>query len=635
MLRAIPLLLLRNDPLDVVQRESEMALEFVRNAKFGDAADIIVSQQRFIATMQGRTATFSTFNDAQFDETTFEARFTGFRIPLLPCWYWILKLKARFLSGDYAEALATADKTKRLLGASASQIQLLDYYYYTALTVSALYETASADEQQVWRDLLRVHREQLREWAETYPPTFSDKHTLVLAEIARLEKRDPDAMQLYEQAIHLARDHGFVQNEGLANELTAQYYLAHGLETAGYPYLRNARNCYDRWGALGKVKQLDERYPHLQEERVLTSNTATIGAPVGQLDAATVVKASQAISSEIVLSKLIEKLMRIAVEHAGAERGLLILLRGDGPWIEADAPTGHGGVEVTVRQAAITQYELPQSALQYVIRTRERVVLDDASVGTLYAEDVYVRQKHARSVLCLPIIKQTKLAGILYLENNLTPRAFTAERVAVLELMASQTAIALENTNLYSGLHRSEAFLAQGQSISHTGRFGWSVFSGDIYWSEETYTIFEYDRALKPTLELIFQRVHPDDRDLVQQTIDRVTRNKTDFDLEHRLLMQDGSVKHLHVVARALEPSTGKLEFVGAVSDIIATKQAEEKIRESEMELRQVLELAPQLVSIVMPDRARLYTNQTTLDYCGCTLEEWRSGDSLGFFSPR
>ena len=634
MLRAIPLLLLRNDPLDVVQRESEMALEFVRNAKFGDAADIIVSQQRFIATMQGRTATFSTFNDAQFDETTFEARFTGFRIPLLPCWYWILKLEARFLSGDYAEALATADKTKRLLGASASQIQLLDYYYYTALTVAALYENASADEQTGWRDLLAAHREQLREWAENYPPTFADKHTLVLAEIARLEKRDADAMQLYEQAIHLARDHGFVQNEGLAHELSGQYCLAHDLETAGYAYLRNARNCYDRWGALGKVKQLDERYPHLQEERVLTSNPATIGAPVGQLDAATVVKASQAISSEVVLSKLIEKLMRIAVEHAGAERGLLILLRGDEPQIEADAATSHGRVEVTVRRAAITQDELPQSALKYVIRTRERVVLDDASAANMYSEDEYVRTKRARSVLCLPIVKQTKLIGALYLENNLAPRAFTSDRVAVLEMLASQAAISLENTKLYSDLHRSEAFLAQGQGISHTGSFGWSVFSGDIYWSEETHTIFEYDRALKPTLEFIFQRVHPDDRDLVQQTIDRVTRNKTNFDLEHRLLMPDGSVKHLHVVAHALEPSKGKLEFVGAVTDVTAAKQAEEKIRQSEMELRQVLELAPQLVAVVMPDRARLYTNQTMLDYCGCTLEEWRSGDRLRFFHP-
>ena len=579
-------LLLRSDPLDAVWRATERGLDLVQKAGFRDAADIILSQQRFIATMQGRTATFSTFSDAQFDEATFEQQLAGDRLPMLICWYWILKLKARFLSGDYAEALAAADKAKLLLSAVPGSIPLLDYFYYAALTVAALYENASTDEQTGWRDLLTAHREQLREWAENYPPTFADKHTLVLAEIARLEKRDADAMQFYEQAIHLARDHGFVQNEGLAHELTAQYYLAHGLETAGYAYLRNARNCYDRWGALGKVKQLDERYPHLQEERFLTSNTATIGAPVGQLDAATVVKASQAISSEIVLSKLIEKLMRIAVEHAGAERGLLILLRGDEPQIEADAATGHGRVEVTVRQTLITPEDLPQSALQYVIRTRERVVLDDASVGNLYSQDEYVRAKRPRSVLCLPIVKQTKLIGALYLENNLTPCAFTSDRVAVLELLASQAAISLENGILYSDLQRSEAYLAQGQSISRTGSFGWNVSSGEIYWSEETFKIFEYERAVKPTLQLVFQRTHPDDRDLTQQTIDLAIGARENFDLEHRLLMPDGSVKHLHVLARALETSCGDLEFVGAVTDVTAAKQARAEIEKAFEEIK-------------------------------------------------
>src|SRR6202035_4303638 len=212
-------------------------------------------------------------------------------------------------------------------------------------------------------------------------------------------------------------------------------------------------------------------------------------------------------------------------------------------------------------------------------RTRERVVLDDAAVGNLYSEDEYVRQKHPRSVLCLPIVKQTKLIGALYLENNLTPRAFTADRIAVLELLASQAAISLENASLYSDLHRSEAFLAQGQNISHTGSFGWNVSSGKIYWSEETYKICEYDRAVKPTLELVFQRIHPDDRDLAQQTIDRAAEARANLDFEHRLLMPDGSVKHLHVVARALETSSGGVGFVGAVTDVTGRKQAERKFR--------------------------------------------------------
>ncbi|HTF70735.1 MAG TPA: sigma 54-interacting transcriptional regulator, partial [Edaphobacter sp.] len=763
MIQSVTGLLLRNDPLDAVWRESEMALDFARATKYGDAVDIIGSQRRFISTMQGRTATFSSFRDAQFDESTFEMQLTEDRMTLMIAWYWILKLKAQFLSGDYAEALAAADKVKPLLSAAAAQIQLLDYFYYSALTVAACYENASADEQQEWRELLTAHREQLGEWAENYTPTFGDKHALVSAEIARIEGRNLDAMRLYEEAIRATRENGFVQNEGVVNELAAQFYLKRGIEKVAHSYLRDARYCYLRWGALGKVKQLDELYPHLHEERDPTSPTSLISTSLGQLDVETVVKASQALSSEIVLPKLIEKLMRIAVEHAGAERGLLILFRSDELQIAVEATTGYGRVEVTVRKAAVTSSDLPQSALQYVIRTRERVVLDDASAGNLYAEDEYVRQKHARSVLCLPIIKQTKLVGALYLENNLAPRVFTAERIAVLELLASQAAISLENACLYSDLHRSEAFLAEGQSISHTGSFGWILPGGDIYWSEETYNIFEFDRTTKPTLGLVLQGIYPDDRDLVQQTLDRASAAEIDFDLEHRLLMQDGSIKHVHALARALKTSSGNLEFVGAITDITERKrteealrrserylaeaqrlarmgswvwritgrdavylseewyriygfdpdagtptwserlqrihpedrvkwqetidraiseksdyevefrillpdgtgkhlhtlghpvlnasgdllefvgsstditerkQAEEKIRQSERELRQLLDLSPQHVVVLGPDRSRLYVNQSALDYHGLTLEEWRSCGPHRLFHP-
>ena len=170
-----------------------------------------------------------------------------------------------------------------------------------------------------------------------------------MAEIARIEERDSDALRLYEQAIHLARENGFVQNEALAHELAAQYNLAHGLETAGYAHLRNARNCYDRWGAHGKVKHLNERYPRLREERT-PAPSSTIDPRVERLDVETVVKASQALSSEMSLPRLIEKLVRIAVEHAGAERGLLILIRDGELRIEAEATTGPGGIEVVVRQ---------------------------------------------------------------------------------------------------------------------------------------------------------------------------------------------------------------------------------------------------------------------------------------------
>ncbi len=455
MMRQVTLLLTRNDPLDAVWRESDIALDFARRAKNADATDIIVSQQRFIATMQGRTAAFSTFSDAQFDEATFEAQITGSQSLLTISWYWIVKVKARFLSGNYAEALAAADNAKPVLAGSAGRIEQLDYFYYTALTVSALFEAASADQQQAWRELLTAHQEQLREWAENYPPTFADKHKLVLAEVARLEGRDADAMRLYEQAIRLAREHGFVQNEGVAHEVAARFYNARGVEAFANSNLREARACYLRWGAHGKVRQLDQLYPHLAVTE--GRRPAVIESPLQRLDVASVVKASQALSSEIVLPKLIEQLMKIAIENAGADRGLLILPAGDEYLIQAEAQAAGGQIEVTMCEKPITGVACPESLVRYVIRTQESVILDDASKPNLFSADDYLHDRQTKSILCLPLIKQQQLTGILLLENALTTYAFTVDRIALLELLAAQAAISLENTRLYSDLGEREA----------------------------------------------------------------------------------------------------------------------------------------------------------------------------------
>jgi PAS domain S-box-containing protein len=445
-------LLARNDPLEVVWDESQRLLAFVRGVGFRDLADMVVSQQRFVATMQGKTATFSTFSDAEFDEATFEALLTADRMQFLVSVYWILKLKARFLSGDYAEALAAANRAQDALWAQSAQLLLLDYFSYTALTVAALFERASADEQTAWRDLLAAHRKQLSDWAETYPPTFGDKLALLSAEIARLEGRDSDATRLYEDAIRSAQTHGFVLDEGVAHEVAARFYAARGFDAIADMYLRNSMSCFARGGAEGKRRQLQETHPHLRDDRGPLPSTTTFGATAMQLDIEAVVKASQAISGEIVLDRLVEALMTIALQHAGAERGLLIVVRGDVLQIVAEARTDRNTDEVTLRQPAATSSEVPRSLLQTVVRTQQSVILDDASVLNPFSADDYFRQKRARSVLCVPMVKQAKLIGALYLENNLTPYVFTPARLSVLDLLSSQAAISLENARLYAEL---------------------------------------------------------------------------------------------------------------------------------------------------------------------------------------
>jgi GAF domain-containing protein len=234
---------------------------------------------------------------------------------------------------------------------------------------------------------------------------------------------------------------GFVHNEGLANELAARFYMARGFETIAHAYLRQARCCYLDWGAAGKVRQLDELYPHLTKEESVPGPTSMIGELGERLDLATVIKVSQAVSAEIVLEKLIDTLMRTAIEYAGAERGLLILPRGVEQRIEAEATTSGDTIIARLKEAFVTEAAAPESIVHYVTRTQESVILDDASAQNPFSADTYIRQHGARSILCSPLINQAKLIGVLYLENNLTPHVFTPTRIAVLKVLASQAAI--------------------------------------------------------------------------------------------------------------------------------------------------------------------------------------------------
>jgi predicted ATPase/signal transduction histidine kinase/CheY-like chemotaxis protein len=460
--RLVTVLLATGDPLGEVQRQAEIGLEFVRKARFVDIVDVIVGQLRLIRTLRGLTSNFSSFNDPEFDEGRFEQHLEG--DPLLVfarCWYWIHKLQARFYAGDYADALAAASKAKPLLLTGPRHFESAEYTFYDALARAALYDSASSDERAQHREILGAHHKQIGLWAENCPENFENRAALVGAEIARIEARELDAQRLYERAIRLARENGFAQNEAIANELAANFYLARGYETSAYAYLRNARYCYLRWGALGKVRQLDRRYPHLHEERAPASSTATIGTPMEQLDLGTVIKASHAVSGEIVLEKLIETLLVIAVEHAGAERGLLILPYGKEYRIEAEASVGREKIEVQLQETLVTSANIPQSLFSYVVRTVQSIILTDASIQNLFSEDDYIRLRRPRSILCLPLVKQAKLMGVLYLENNLASDVFTPKRLAMLELLASQAAISLDHAQHAANLAKANEALRE------------------------------------------------------------------------------------------------------------------------------------------------------------------------------
>jgi PAS domain S-box-containing protein len=449
-------LLAVGDPLAEVQGEAENGLEFAQRARFGLLIDIVTAQLGLVHTLRGSTQKFGSLNHGGFDELGFEERLAINQVAGMPaCFYWIRKLQACFLAGNYALAIEASVKAQPLLWTSLSLFETAEYHFYGALAQAAAWHSATADNQFHHSQALAEHHKQLVLWAENCPDNFEDRTTLVSAEIAHIQGRELDAERLYEKAIRAAQQNGFVHNEGLANELAARFYAGRGFEKIARAYLHDAHYCYLRWGADGKVRQLDELYPYLRDEVLAPGPTNTIGAPVEHLDLSTVIKVSQAVSGEIVSEKLIDTVMRTAIENAGAERGLLFLSRGTELRVEAEGVTGGDGIIVRLADTFADPPAAPESIINYVVRTQETVIVDDAKNPVCV--DGYISQPKAGSILCLPLINRAKLSGVLYLENRLTPKVFTPARTSALKLLASQAAISLENTRLYRDLEVREA----------------------------------------------------------------------------------------------------------------------------------------------------------------------------------
>ena len=453
-------LLASGAPLDHVVHEAELGLEFSRRVQYGLIVDIICITLAFVRMLRGETAKFGSLDHDQTTERSIEEQLSGHPALALPeCFYWIRKLQARFFAGHYAAAVGAAEQAEKWFATSATlRVMLMesaDYHFYAALSRAACCEPAGPDSCAEHREALFRHHAQLRTWAASCPENFENRAALVGAEIARVEGRSLDAGQLYENAIRSARASGFVQNEALAYETAARFYAARGFQEFAGLYLRRARETYLKWGALGKVRQLEEWYPHLGEQQAATVPTSTLGAQVEHLDLATVIKVSQAVSGEMILERLIDVLMRTSIEHAGAERGVLILSRGAEQRVVAEAMTRGETVFVYTRDDEFSPAVVPESVLQYVTRTQESVILEDASAQNPFSADPYITRQRSRSVLCLPLTNRGTLIGALYFENNLASRVFARERIAVLKLLASQAAMSLENTRLYGDLLES------------------------------------------------------------------------------------------------------------------------------------------------------------------------------------
>ena len=446
---------LKGDPLPEVYETGALYLGYVRDSGYAPLYELLRMEQHALRVLQGREEPPEEPPGA-FEEAAVVERFEGLGFALGTHIYYALETLGHVLHGRAREALRTSDAAHRLKDHIPFLMPYPSHFLYRSLALAAAHAEADEPQRQEWRREMAEHLERMRGWAAHGPANYQHQALLIAAELARLEGRLGEVEDLYEAAIASAHDGGFLHHEALANELAGAHQLARGRPRAARGYYQEARYLYSRWGATPQVARLEARFrAQLAATTGPGSETTTTSRLwADRLDLATVMKATQALSGEIVLGRLLERIVRICMENAGARRGVLVLERDGRLFVEASA--GEEDAEVRVHQALPLEQseELPRSVLQYVQRTGKVVVLDKASEDTTFRHDPYLASREVRSVLCLPAVGNARRRGILYLENNLTVGAFTPERTRVLQLLATQAAISLENAVLYETLEQ-------------------------------------------------------------------------------------------------------------------------------------------------------------------------------------
>ena len=373
----------------------------------------------------------------------------------------LTKLIRFYLFKDYAQSVKSASEAEKYKEGSPALMIGGQHNFYYSLALLALYPEVSRSEQEESLKQVAKNQEKMQQWAVHAPANYQHKYELVEAEKARVLGEIGKAMEYYDASIQGAREQGYIQEEALANERAAEFYFSRDREKIAEIYLTDAYYGYIRWGAKAKVQDLSEEYPELFS-RILTkeapsfdvsrTTSSTTTGSFAALDFASVMKSSQAISGEIVLESLLSKLLKIAIENAGAEKSYLILEKDGHLVVEGTASTDNNEVVLLQSTPIETTQKLPFSLLNYVARTQEYVVLNDASQEGIFTRDSYIVNAQPKSILCMPIVHKAKLIGLLYLENNLTRSAFTPDRLEVLTVLCSQAAISLENARLYANL---------------------------------------------------------------------------------------------------------------------------------------------------------------------------------------
>ena len=423
--------------------------------------------QFYLFSLQGETLSFQIENDSKessglvksfVDEVKLRIDLEKHSTQTPLGWFIALRIQLFYMLGRYEEAYLELEELD-------NEKYLYDYtlflpfkVFYGTLTCLALIEKKERISQRVLKRKVHKGRKAMKRWVKGCSSNFSHMNYLLEAEFARLSNEPLKAMEFYSKAEKSAHQYGYPRIEALTRELSGRFHLGLGQESVARAQIREAYHSYRRWGAEIKTRQLENEFP-------MFFTRTPAGFPIdagdlddssrkrwGALDLSTVLKASQAISGEIVLESLLSKMMRIALEAAGAEKGYLIIPDNGELFIEAEGSISSGDVKLLKRIPIRGNGLVAETVIQFVERTQEDLVLHNASGGGLFAGDPFIRLARTKSLLCMPFTHQGDMKGLLYFTNDLTAGAFTSDRLEILRVTASQMAISLENAGLYAGL---------------------------------------------------------------------------------------------------------------------------------------------------------------------------------------
>ncbi|MDY7020693.1 MAG: ATP-binding protein, partial [Cyanobacteriota bacterium] len=490
-------------------------------------------------------------------------------------YFYLNKLILCYLFEEFDQAIVCADQAAKYLGMVAAALAIPVFHFYDSLSQLALYPYVERSQQDNILEKVAANQAKMGVWAVHAPMNYQHKLDLVAAEICRVQRHKAEAMELYDQAIAQAKANNYIQEEALANELAARFYLDWGKKRVAADYMQEAYYCYARWGALAKTQQLEKKYPQLlspilqQTESSLSSRTSTQGLTTGTavtqssiLDLTSAIEASRSLSEELELEPLISKLMHIVLKTAGADHGVLILNNSETWEIAAQCDIENCHLQTLVLNDADSD-SLPSGIINTVKRTKQSLLLNTLEQNNDFIADSYFIKHHPKSLLCTPILNQGKLISILYLENNLTVNAFTPERIEVLNLLTAQAAISIENSRLYQNLEvqvqqrtqhleqtleqlqQTQTQLIQTEKMSSLGQIVAGIahevnnpitfISGNIYHTRE------YCQDLLDLIA-VYQENVPDPNSAIQEKIEEIELEFLKEDLENLLnSMQTGS----------------------------------------------------------------------------------------------